>query len=264
MSCVAIEPSNSTARRWFGLVTLVFLSQLLLIFLLSGRPQTRSRIAPSVAPLLLFPEQLTEAEFAEKFLVSNPDLFVSPNVSGFSGTAWLNIPPRDYEKSRSIKRTEPPFWLTLNLQQLGNSISRDTQTNAASAPVFAETVRPKIQFRKKLENVLEPETPSQLRVEGALAARELLNPPQLQAWPHTEILSNSVAQISVDKYGSVLSARLLLRSGFSNADNNALEIARNLQFSPSGESNITLGQLSFEWRTLAVIAANGEPKAIQP
>jgi hypothetical protein len=94
---------------------------------------------------------------------------------------------------------------------------------------------------------------STLRVEGPLALRSFLIRPQLRAWPHFELLTNSVVQLVVDEGGKPATpGTLLVSSGYGPADIYALEQARIARFNPlvnvTSASN-TWGLLVFEWTT---------------
>lgn len=264
MNSAALEPPISNTRRWLFWLVLVFLSQLALIYFLSDRNHKTVIPSPIATPLQLLPGHLTEAQFSETFLASDPALFATANPHGFSAGAWLKAPPRAYEEDNFVEHTEPSYWLALNLRQFGSSISQFIQTNSTASGKSSENIAPKIQLTQIVDDSVKLKPSSKLGVEGELISRELFNPPQLQSWAHMELLSNSIAQVAVDRRGLVISARLLSRSGFSNADNNALEIARNLQFSPSAINEITWGKLIFQWQTLPLIATNSELKTIQP
>ena len=263
MNSAAREFPIFSVPRWLVLLAFIFLTQVLLIYFLSARkhaviPQTPLR----VVPLQIFSERVTESQFSEKFLVSDPALFASANSHGFSGAAWLKTPARDYEQFNLARHSEPSFWLPLNVEQLGDGIGQYIRANTIATVPVSKHSAPKIALTQTLD-LSNPKTNSQFRIEGDLSSREIIDPPQLQAWAHTELLSNSIAQVAVDQRGIVLSARLLSRSGYARADINALEVARNLQFIPSNKSAITWGQVIFDWQTVPVILTNSTNEILQ-
>ena len=67
---------------------------------------------------------------------------------------------------------------------------------------------------------------STLRLAGGLANRRLLNPPELRAWPASDLLTNSVVQVLVNADGNVMSLNLLAGSGSPKADQFALEVGQ--------------------------------------
>ncbi len=247
-------------RRWAVAAGLIFLGQLFLIYFLAAGHRHFASPPPPRASFQFAGEPLSESQFSETFLLSDPTLFALPNRHGFSGPAWLNAPPRQYDLA---EQTESPFWLPLNSEQLGNVISRFVLTNALSSLPISETPPPKILTSPIFDFTSNAKSNSTLRLEGELAARRLLNVPLLRWWATNEILSNSVAQIAVDKKGSVILARLISRSGFSEADRSALEIARLLQFTP-GVNEMVWGNLIFDWHTVPIAATNNTTKTNAP
>ncbi|MEO5804455.1 MAG: hypothetical protein ABIR24_13095 [Verrucomicrobiota bacterium] len=261
MNSPALEPVTWNAPRWLLLLTLVFGSQLLLIYLLSARERASVRPPPARASVQLFTARLTESEFSKTFLASDPTLFARANSHGFSGAAWLKVPERNYDLS---ERAELPFWLALNSEQLGNGVDRFLRTNATTPISLSEIAAPKILASPILDLTINAKSNSQFRVEGELVRRQLIDVPKLQSWATNEILSNTVAQVSVDGRGTVFSPRLLSRSGSVEADRAALETARNLQFVPNGKSEIIFGKLIFDWHTVPVVMTNGVVKGNAP
>ena len=103
---------------------------------------------------------------------------------------------------------------------------------------------------------------SALRIEGALAQRRLLSPPELPAWMKPDLLVASVVQLLVDASGKTISAVLLPPgNGYNDADQAALSLARSARFEPLADSptNLTVGTLTFEWQTLPMPATNAPP-----
>ena len=261
MNSAALEPRGWRTPRWFLLVALIFVSQLLLIYLLSARKRASVRPPPARASIQLFTRQLTESEFSKIFLASDPTLFARANPHGFSGAAWLKVPQRNYDLS---ERTELPFWLSLHSEQLGNDVVQFVRTNTIAQLPLSEISAPKILASSILDLTSTAKSNSQFRVEGNLARHELIAVPKLQSWATNEILRNTVVQIAVDGRGTVLSPRLLLRSGLVDADRAALDTARNLQFIPSGKNETVWGKLIFDWHTIPVTTTNGVVKGSAP
>jgi TonB family protein len=69
-------------------------------------------------------------------------------------------------------------------------------------------------------------------------------------------LSNSVVQVTVDPRGTVVSARLLARSGSADSDRSAMETAGHIQFAPNTKNETILGKLFFDWHTVPSSATN--------
>jgi len=245
------------------LLAVVFGLQLVLIFWLS----TRSTVAPDSLPssaskVVLVTRPLDPMEFSKTFLASDPTLFAIPNAHGFSGGAWLKTTERDYDVS---EHTESPFWLALDTKQLGNSAEQFVRTNARPTIAIAENPVSKIFSSLPFVDLREnARTNSQLRIEGEIAARKLIDLPKLQSWATNEILSNTIAQIAANQRGEVVVARLLSRSGLAEADGAALDLARQLRFAPIEKSELTWGKVVFDWFTVPLPAINSTNELPQP
>ena len=261
MNTASPEPLTWSRQRWTLFFLLVFATQLLLIFFLSSRKSHSSR-TPRVArtTFQMVSGQFNDANLLESVLGSDPSLFAMANHQGFSGAAWLNRTPRHYELS---EKGETPYWLTLNSSHLGTAISQFVR-NPLVAPIPAQQdSQPLIQIPELPDLTVTIRSNSQFRVEGNLAAR-LLTLPQLKSWTTNEILNNTEAQVTVDQDGLVILARLLVKSGSSEADRSAMEIARRLPFLPVRTGGLASGKLIFNWHTVPVNGTNDVPKATQP
>lgn len=236
--------------KFFLAVSAVFLVQVALILWSSDRSRIVPR-TPAPAPVFKF----ENARAPELVALENPTLFVLPNHHGFSGEGWMKAPQLEFHPANW---TEPVRWLNVATDELGTALADYIQAH------------PTIPFR----NLAPPEPtltypviaptftalrPSTLRIEGDLAARKLLNPPEL---PLIEgPVTNSVVQVLVDPLGNTFSALLLKPgSGSEKADEIALQTARDAQFKsiePSGpdranipEPKLMMGTMIFEWQPL--------------
>ena len=252
-------PSSWKAQGWLAAVAAIFLLQFLFIYFLSARSHGSTRLPSTPFLLQISSAPLTEANFSKVFLASDPALFALPGTHGFSGAAWLKNPVRSYDAGNLFEQKEPPFWLTLNVGQLGNGINQFVRTNTVAPMLRAEDSAPRIQTRLLIV-ADETKTNSQLRIEGELAARQLLSSQELASWPHTNILSNTVAQVAVNQNGLVILSRLLWKSGSEQADRSAMETARQFQF-VRDKRPIVWGNLIFDWHTLPIDATNA---TVQP
>jgi TonB family protein len=254
MSSAAIEPVGWKAHHWLFLLALIFGSQVLLIYLLSARTHIPSHpLTATSASIQLVTEPFNESELSEMFLGSDPTLFAMANPHGFSGAAWLKVPERNYDLS---EQPESPFWLALNPTQLGASLGQFVQTNVMALLSMPENFTPKIFASPNMELIVNAKSNSQWRIEGDLSTRSLIEEPQLKPMASSEILSNSVAQIAVDKSGMVVAVRLLSRSGSPEVDRAALALAREVRFVPSENRDLVWGKLVFDWHTVPVATTN--------
>jgi TonB family protein len=112
-------------------------------------------------------------------------------------------------------------------------------------------------------------TRSGLRVEGDLAARQLLTVPELPSRTNTDLVGSSVVQVMVDGDGQTISAVLLAGSGDRETDHYALELARHVRFNSlrvngpdrlmEKAAPLTWGKLVFDWHTVPPPPSNAPP-----
>jgi hypothetical protein len=229
-----------------------------LIFLLADKSPPRVRPS-SPAPRLA----VVEDSSSEMIALTDPTLFALPHQVGFSGPAWMRIPP---VPSRSFEWTEEPSWLALPVEQLGNASTALADTNqsellttfalfepepSAPEPVLAASFRQKSEFR----------------LGEGLQQRRLKTPPNLPSWPHSEFLTNTVVKLFINGDGVPVSTPVLLSSsGLKAADDFALTQASAARFEPvinegpgrstSPLANSTWGTMIFQWHTLPLSATN--------
>lgn len=251
-------------HRWWLLVALVFGAHIGLIYALGDRRPIVPR------PLEPAPELRLAVGSSELLALHDPTLFALPHPSGFSATAWRQKSQSEFPPFRW---TEPPRWLALPVEQLGDTLRRFVQSNAFARVEFEALPAPQL-ASPEVRREAVPVARSTLRVTGDLAQRRLLNPINLTNWPSADLLTNSVVRVLVDTAGNVVSHKLLRWDSGSKdpdqlkADQRALELARAARFSPlpPAESLATnpLGRLSrgaliFEWHTVPLPATNGPP-----
>jgi hypothetical protein len=254
-----LESPGWQRRRWWALITGVFLTQLAMIYWLGDHaiPKPRPIHAP---PTLRF----TGPAWVEWLALQDPTLFALPHRESFSGLAWQISSPPDL---KAADWPEPPRWLGPVVPQLGtlfNGLVEAGPAEAYSAPTLPLTG----------VLVAEPD-PRQFfpdhstwRMEGELSARRLLTPFQLPSWSNTntDILTNSIVQMVVDAEGWPVSLTLLCPSGSREADQHALEAARTARFESSASGDLSpanlspaswsWGQLTFYWHTTVPPATN--------
>jgi hypothetical protein len=241
-----LEPRAWTARRWWTLVALVFLAQVVLLFALGAKK------LPPVRPVLQVPVLQMAAVTNDEFMALNdPTLFAQPQTNDFGAAIRRRIPP---VQTNSYRWQEPPGWLRLPpaVESLGMALGRFMQTNQLAVwaldlkppPVYSEPTAPA---------AAPPSRVSTLELRDALAQRVLLNPPDLTNWPAADVILPSRVQVLVDAAGRVFSA-VLLPADYGleavvrdeRADQAALALARAARFAPAGQ--VTLGQMIFHWQ----------------
>ncbi len=253
------QPKSWSMRRIVWSVAAVFFAQIFFILFLNVRHNGSTE--PQISILFrLFPIPLSQAQISTSLLVNDPTLFVLASQDGFSGPAWLSFSSATYEMP---EWNEPPRWLAFNPTRLksfyenSNSFSENFLADH-SLPEVATSILP-------LEKIVRAS--SEFRVEGALQKRKLISSVELRVWPRDEILSSSRVQIGANAAGEIVAARLLERTGVSAVDVEALQLARRLQFQPvagKNSSEVTWGELIFEWQTVPVGATNALPLKVSP
>ncbi len=257
MTAVSVQPRPWSFRRWAGMVVLIFVVQLALIFWLGSRAPIRSR--PAVAGLRL---RLVTSASAELRALYDPTLFTLPHPKGFSGPVWQTAPRLDY---RPFEWLAPTGHLPMTADRLGTTLPRLAETNQFGASQLpaqpeAEPTLPKLAPLVLLKDQ------SVLQLEGDLAQRRLLTPPQLQPWTNLDILASSVVQVVVDADGRPVSVTLLSGSGKADADQDALKQAKAARFEPLSRaptepgpnptSRLTWGKMIFRWHTVPTPPTN--------
>ena len=259
MTSPAQTPPRWTRERWLLAAAIIFALQIGIIFLLAEHPRETARNVKMETKFHLLAQPLSEDQISKSFFANDPMLFVSASLHGFSGPAWLRRPAPNYDLSET---NESAHWLTLNPEQLGKTMLA-AHENATQLPL--QISDEPISQIDSLPIFLSPETmrgQSALRMEGPLAARRLELRALLPSWARSELVTNSIVQVAANAAGEVISARLLARSGFADADQEALKISRTVRFHPEATAQkISWGKMIFEWNTVAPEPTNGVVKS---
>jgi TonB family protein len=215
-------------------------------------------MAPAPGHFHLLGRPLTADQLFKTFFAIDPTVFPLPSPHGFSERAWLRLPARQFE---APGETEAPAWLTLDAARLGTDFPPLNRAKSALPFSLTDQRGPELD---PWPAFLAPEpvrTQSLLEIQGELAGRQLNAPAGMRAWPSAQLLAKSVVQIAVDPAGQVTAARLLARSGSTEADSNALDQARRLRFRPVPSPAPVWGKAVFEWQTVepANASAAGAP-----
>ena len=252
MTDAPVQMPTWSRQRWCVAIVFVLMLQAALVFLLE-RHSTVTRRKTVVVPLVRLRENIA----LETFAVSDPTVFVLPHQRGFSGEAWLNnLPSLDFQPA---EWTEPPRTLSFASGALDANFQELVAANSTSPFETIATIEPawSVPLSDPVETVRAEST---LRIEGPLAQRLLLTPPQLPAWPSADLVTNSVVQLLVDAQGRAISP-VLLAPGIrlkkqEEADNTALEMAKAAQFESVAPGTLTVGTMTFEWQTLPPASTN--------
>jgi hypothetical protein len=246
------------------MLVLVMALQLGLIFALGERTPPKPRPIGAIQSL-----QLTTVRSEIQELL-DPSIFARPHARGFSAASWLPGVTPDIPAYRWSEPTRP---LPLPVDMLGEVLHQFLRTNLFGSFSLEARPTPAVLMRKPDEITEAVPAQSRLVILGDLAARKLLNPPDLPPWPADDLLTNSVVKVQVDESGRVFSTVLLGvehfqgGSGSLEADRLALEEAQKLRFAPIDPpdwlagpvSGLTRGWLIFQWRTVPKSSTNGVP-----
>ncbi|HOX57044.1 MAG TPA: energy transducer TonB [Candidatus Paceibacterota bacterium] len=251
MTSAPVQLRPWSRGRWWSLVALIFGVQLALIFWLGQTSPLRP--LPAANGLTL---RLGENASSELLTLRDPTLFVLPHPQEIPATARLKAPQPQLHSFAWPETTKPPLFAA---DQLGAAINRFVPTNDF-LPLLS-LARPEPQ--PTLPGVPSPllsAGQSMVRLEGALARRELIAPLNLRSWASREILTNSVVQLIVDADGLPHSVTLLSGSGSRDADTHALHLAGAARFEPLSRSpgaptphptaQLSWGRMIFLWHTV--------------
>ncbi|MBI3850917.1 MAG: energy transducer TonB [Verrucomicrobia bacterium] len=255
-----VEPAMWPRVRWWLAVIFVLLVQVGLVYWLSDRSVVTPRPPASVPAVFLVQDALVRLP-----TVTDPLLFSPANPNGFSGGVWSKTPKLEFHLA---DWTAPPSLLGLQTRQLGNAFTKFVRTNNTSSFTVADNPEPRLSSPELFLTVTPVPTQSELRVEGELLQRTFASPMVLTNWPGTNILTPTVVQVMVDLDGKTVSASVLSKSGSTDADKQALNLAkaaryssiRNHGASQSPVSKLTWGRLIFEWHTVALPPAGPPPR----
>jgi TonB family protein len=251
MTEAMIQPRKA---RWWTILALVFAAQLAIIFWLGSKSE------PLLVPGTAGPTiHMAGEEGSELLRLTDPTLFALPHREGFSGAAWLVAPRPEIPP---FAWTEPPRWMNLPVQQLGTAIVSPGATGGIESWPGLTPFEPQLLLPQLADERVFP-TRSTLLVAGPLQLRPLQTRFELPSIVHTNILSNSVVQLLVDRAGTPFSVTLLASSGYKEADSNAMDLARRARFEPLDDGRgqksplegLTWGEVVFQWHT--VPASNG-------
>jgi TonB family protein len=263
MNAASVHPGFSRRRLW-GWAVLILAAQTGFIFLLGARHPVLPR-APDFSP----PVTLAPGYSPELSALLDPTLFALPHLQAFSGAALALAPRTGYV---SDDWTEPFRPLPLPVAQLGQTfreLSADTVTPPLSV---AEKIEPPTPPLKKTGDVLALPERSTLRIEGGVAGRALLTPPELPSVPSVDVFQYpTIVRVIVDAAGDVVSAVPVQSCGQADADDKAMTLARAAQFEPlpgdektrlaHPQAGLSWGRLIFQWHVVPLPPAE-EPSSM--
>lgn len=182
-------------------------------------------------------------------LFADPRLLALPTAQGFAGIGWrIAGDPKPVAQDW----TEPMPWLGQSETGLARTLL------AAPAVGIGRGVtadKPSPQLAANALPALPLAQSTIVRLASSNPPWEWIEPLVAPSITHSNILSETVVQITVDRSGQVFSAVVLESSGLRSADQLALALARSARFRVThsgGEAEEwARGRLIFEWHTVA-------------
>jgi TonB family protein len=230
-------------KKWLTVVAIIFAAHVAIIFAFGEKKQIVPRPVKNVPSLKL-------ADDSDELLaLEDPTLFALPHLQGFAGPAWLQPPRVQFHRQ---DWTEQPRWLPLHAENLGATFQQFMQTNFFAA--HSLDFKPEAKSSETPPVEAELAQNSTMQIVGELAQRQLIGEINLPSLQYNDVIAPSKVQVLVNAAGDVVSIVLLESSGYKDADDKSLELARAARFAPS--SKITLGKLIFNWHTIPLAATN--------
>ena len=231
-------------RKLLFLIALVLAAHLGLIVVFGGKKPVHP---PAVGPVPHF--QLVDSA-NELIALYDPTLFALPHQNDDVTPYWMLRPKVN---PPSFKWREPAQFLPLAADRLGAALDDFMQTNRfpevplnlLPAPALTEVNEP-------FPSVLP--AASTLTVHGALAQRRQLNTVPLPSPAVNDVLDVSRVLATVDPAGFIASVVMLDTSGNLDADQAALQAAKQLRFAPAPQ--VTFGAITFQWHTVPLATTN--------
>lgn len=226
-------------KKFLLVVALAFAVHFGLIYLLGEKKIISQRTVKNVPVFrLAAPDELVR--------LTDPTLFALPHAEDFSPAFWSQPPA---VKAPEFRWTEPPLYLALATENLGAAFDAFMQNYQPEK--LALNFKPEPQLSSPGINV-ESALPqnSSWQLAGELAGRRILNSLSPPTQTVNDVIAPSRAQLLVAPDGNVLSAVLLESSGLDAADQQALTLARSLQFAPA--KKLMFGEIIFNWHTVPV------------
>ncbi len=226
-------------KKIIFLIVFALAAHLAFIFLLGAKKTATPRVATNVPVFRLADNS------SELVRLTDPTLFALPHTEDVAPS--FSQPPDVV--SPSFRYTEAPPFLLPNAASLGAAFNAFMQTNRFATIALNFKPEPQLTLPQADIETALPQT-STWQLAGEIAGRRLLNTLSVPSPAVNDVIAPSRVQLLVDKSGNVASAVLLETSGYDDADQQALKLARTLQFVPA--EKLTFGEIIFNWHTVPV------------
>jgi TonB family protein len=224
-------------KKWLTVIAIIFAAHVAIIFAFGEKGEIIPRAVTNV------PKFKLANDSDELPALNDPTLFALPHQRDFASAAWLKMPE---EKPPSFRFAEPSRWLPLPAENLGATFQQFMRTNYFAG--YQLDFKPEPELSEPVLSV-EPALAqnSTVQISDELVQRKLLNQINPPSLPYNDVIAPSKVQALVDAAGNV-SPVLLESSGYKDADDEALELARAARFAPA--KNPAVGRMIFNWRTI--------------
>ncbi|HUC85293.1 MAG TPA: energy transducer TonB [Candidatus Acidoferrales bacterium] len=231
-----------TDRQFVFVLVFVFTLHVALIFLFG----TKKQIVP--LPGGAVPHWQLADPANELVALSDPTLFARPNAHDVVSAFWRERPrlPRhnsDWPAPTNYLEPSPGNFGAVFHEFVKNSRPAEFPLDFKLAPIPSA---PDLPF----DNPVPQETT--MKISEELARRPLLETVPLPSWPRNDVIGPSIIQVLVDTAGTVASTVVLQTSRDNDADQKAMQEARNLRFAPAPQP--TIGEVTFYWHTVSTNA----------
>jgi TonB family protein len=180
-------------------------------------------------------------------LLSDPRFLALPTEQGFAGIGWRAAADPQYV---SQDWTEPMPWLNQSETGLARALFT-TPAVGIGRGVTAD--KPAPQFPVNHLPMLALAEKTVVRLEGAGAQWEWVEPLDAPSITHSNVLGQTIVRVTVDRSGQVFSPVVLRSSGLKAVDQLALDLSLSARFritrSAAGPEEWAFARLIFEWRT---------------
>ena len=225
-------------KKFLLIVLLAFAAHLASVWLLGAKKTIPPRAVKNV-PVFHLADNTSEL-----VRLTDPTLFALPHAEDFPA-AFRNGTPA--VPTPDFRRAETPAFLAPDAGDLGAAFSAFMQTNRTEKTALK--FKPEPQFSSPMVSVetVLPQT-STWQLAGELAGRRVLNALAPPTPAVNDVIAPSRVQLLVAPDGTVVSAVPLESSGFDDADQQALALARTLRFAPA--KKLAFGEIIFTWHTV--------------
>jgi hypothetical protein len=233
-----------TQRKFFFTLAFVLAFHVALIVLFGTKKQIVPRLVTNVPQFQL-------ADSANELIaLGDPTLFARPNAHDVVTHFWRRAP---VVAQPNFNWTENPRYLPPAPEDFGAAFREFVQKSQSAEFPLNFKPRPNLMIPAVPFGNAMPQATT-MRISGELADRRLLSAVELPSLPRNDVVAPSTVQALVDTAGNVFSPVVLKPDTDNTADNDAdqhaLQLARNLRFAPA--PRVTFGEITFIWHTVPV------------